>query len=95
MNEPTITGVISEGTLRNSDLIPAFARVLATLDPNHPSGPEFVVQIEKIARTAAWDSEEADFLLADLQDGIAEAMPEGWHFGTHEGDGACFGIFQD
>ena len=37
------------------------------------------------------DEEQASYLLDDAFDILGSLSPEGYYFGSHEGDGACFG----
>lgn len=89
---PAVTGVISSGTLRPQDLIPAFIATLEALDPQFAG---LAALHEQLKGDMDWDSEDTADLIADLMDGIHDALPEGWAFGTVEGDGACFHIWED
>lgn len=85
-----LPGVISEGTLRAPDLISAFVDTLKYLRPTRA--------VELLLTYSGWvrepDGEEAGELLVALIDALQEAAPEGYYFGTPEGDGACFGFFE-
>jgi hypothetical protein len=91
---PTITGPISEGTLRSEDLLPAFLNTLAALRPTDDLTNDRIAVADALLRI----SEDRDHWLAseviiDLDDKINAALPYGWYFGANEGDGACFGIW--
>jgi len=89
-------GSVSLGTLRFSDLLPVFADELRRLDPDH----------RLVKEADGWDGldeetgdvrseEDADELLADLQDALNGFAPDYVYFGTHPGDGADFGWWPD
>lgn len=93
-------GTVSEGTMRNSDLIPAFYDVYCMLneedaeklvsdvpseDPDEDLWPE--------DDHTWWTSEAATELCNDLIESLDGAAPTGLYFGTHHGDGANFGFW--
>lgn len=92
-------GTISHGTLRPQDLIPAFLDALRTLNPaaydqlmfgsGHPLIPSYALEDED----ADWWTEDAQWILDDLTDRLAESAPEGHYFGALEGDGSDFGFW--
>jgi hypothetical protein len=84
----TFGGCWSEGTLRNEDLAPKFLDLLGDLDPLASS--YYRAEWE----TATGDSEWQYDILSDLFDRLNDFAPEGYYFGAHEGDGACFGYWQ-
>lgn len=87
-----LAGSISTGTLRDIDLIPRFMATLRTLDP--ATADTFTERAQSeltvIAETGHGDGE----LVAELIDALDNAAPEGWSFGSHEGDGADFGFWR-
>lgn len=93
--------IVSEGTLRTADLIPAFLRALDALDPDaaraYVCPPTGFAAVPAYAREDAgsewWDSEDAEALLWTLSDALDEAAPDGYTFGAHPGDGALFGFW--
>ena len=89
MTTPAITGSISHGTLRSQDLGVAFLTTLQILDP------AAAATLDLVALGIDWDSDEGAELLDSLEEAINETLPEGWHFGAHEGDGSDLGIWQE
>ena len=90
------TGPVSEGTLLATDLAPAFLSLLEDVDPNIIGTPRHDAFVKDVARIVAtdgeWDGEGE--VIASLDDHINAALPEGLRFGTIEGDGACWGVFE-
>lgn len=87
-------GTVSHGTLRNADLLPAFANELRQLEPTS----SLVAEADAVALLASlgwqysiWDMEETGDLVSALQDKLAELAPTGLTFGNTEGDGSDFG----
>ena len=82
INEPM---TVSEGTLRTDDLINAFENVLRSVDCEWSENLPFDAE-------TATDNEKDDYLacLFDVMDSICGEKV--W-FGSHEGDGACFGFW--
>jgi hypothetical protein len=96
---PAITGTVSHGTLRPQDLAPAFLSALETLAPEHPHLADLRVEVDYVVREAYSDAVtyymRADDAISDLTWAIESALPEGWYFGTHPGDAADYGVWQD
>lgn len=94
---PPITGSISHGTLRSEDLLPAFLATLGELDRDAAHALAFEVGETLMALFDGREGaeEDAGWLMERLDDRISEVLPPGWYFGTIEGDGADFGIWQD
>lgn len=94
-------GVISEGTLRTEDLLPAFADTLRDLCQSRPTNETteamaLVEEADALASVEEWsadDAETARDVLAEMEHWIEEFAPFYTYFGTLEGDGACFGIW--
>jgi hypothetical protein len=86
--------VVSEGTLRSQDLLPAFLRALEAVDPD---AYQKVPHIHALKDEGAkwWDSEECAWFVSDVADAIDSACPDGLVFGAHEDDGACFGFWAE
>ena len=101
---PKIQGAISSDTMLMSDVLPKMHDAMMALYDQYGTHErvdasyarlrdievEFRVLIER-------DDEDPDNLLGDIYDemyGIINSfLPEGWVFGTSEGDGACLGIW--
>jgi len=94
--------VVSEGTLLTQDLVPKFLHVLSELSPEayaqmqtpgcgFQAVPSYALEDKD---SEWWDSEECSTLLNEtLWDALNEHAPEGFWFGSYEGDGACFGFW--
>lgn len=94
--------VVSNATLRPQDLLPTFLVALRMLAPEahqqltmpgagHSAVPAHALEDES---DEWWQSDECASLLSEtLFDALNEHAPEGFHFGSHEGDGACFGFW--
>lgn len=81
-------------TLRRCDLIPAFMEVLRDT-------PEYLQMMNAVPSYALededsewWDSDDAMYLLEDLFDTLDGYAPEGYHFGSIEGDASDFGFWK-
>lgn len=86
-------GTVISGTMRPEDLIPAFMAKLNEL--NAERAAELAGQRTVLAQRGV-DSFVADHCyLDDLQDALADLAPEGWYFGSIEGDGADYGFWRD
>lgn len=93
---------ISNATHRLQDLIPAFLDAILKYAPHHyaamtvaPFGPIPSYVQDEGDDSAWWDSDDAGFLLEELEQILMEHSPPGYYFGTLEGDGACFGFWQN
>jgi hypothetical protein len=94
--------VVSEATLRSQDLLPKFLDALRVVAPEayrqltvpgcgFPAVPDHALEDED---AEWWGSEDCAWLLNEtLFDALNEHAPEGYYFGSHEGDGACFGFW--
>ena len=95
---------VSNATMRSEDLIPAFMDFLEDVAEKCEIQKEVVLlrkeverlELEEEDRYGEYykDSEQASWILNegiwDLMDSIA---PEFCYFGSHEGDGACYGFW--
>lgn len=79
---------ISHGTLRHEDLIPKFEILLRELDPI-----EFG-HLHSWIEGQPGDAEDHDEYVVRLVDALDAAAPEGWYFGTLEGDGSDYGFWR-
>jgi hypothetical protein len=101
---PAFTGTASHGSLRSTDVIPAALDVLSTLDSDEyrhfqEAWPTAVVTslITREDDGTATDSDclAVEYLWEDLFDAINAVLPEGWYFGSIEGDASDFGVWQE
>lgn len=87
--------VVSEGTLKNSDLARKFMSVLdennkQLLEKIYNEWNDVIDSMGTEEEDLAGSNELVDTLFTVLN-GIA---PEGHYFGSSDGDGACFGFFE-
>lgn len=92
--------IVSTNTLLATDLVPAFLDTLRGLSTERAEKTEeeyseiLMVYHSKYVEELTDDGREAvDWLRESLQTALEEEAPEGFYFGTSEGDGACFGFF--
>ncbi len=91
-------GVISEGTLKTADLIPAFVDALT---PLHLTKAERTIVKEitthlHYGRDEDPQSDEGECAQYDydaLSDMVSARCPDHTYFGPGQGDGACFGVW--
>lgn len=94
-------GTVSQGTLRDEDLIPCFTEHLAALtgaaiDAHEINGRTArrlfgLCSAARLYHSLAYDA-RGD-LIDELSDALNEFAPDGCYFGAHEGDGADFGFW--
>lgn len=102
----TYSGSVSTGTLRQEDLLPAFSDTLDALlmDERLPIPPDvaerntnLVTEARSLLALDGWTDEQNDsvnwLVNESLPDALGEYAPEGYYFGTLEGDGADFGFW--
>jgi len=92
-------GTLIHGTLRPGDLLESFADFLEREAPQ---------RFEKVLRNYSLEAsgvddwqwfaevmapEEVQEILFDLEDALGDIAPEGYYFGTLEGDGSDFGFW--
>jgi len=94
MTEPAITGTVIAGTLLPDDLLPAFIDALEQLAPDAPRTLQLRAEVNRLDVAGDFGTEDGDGALDDLADAITDALPEGWRFGSHEGDGSDFGVWE-
>ena len=82
-----MTGSISEGTLKTDDLISAFFSILPIEKQD-----SLLAQYPELSDEEMSDDDSA-YLLDMLHDELCDMTPEGFYFGAHIGDGACFGFW--
>lgn len=83
-------GTISHGTMRNEDLIFEFVWTLRELDTDQEYA-DLITEASDIALD--YDSEQADYILADLFDALDALAPAGYYFGAHPGDCSDYGFW--
>lgn len=93
--------IVSEGTLKPSDLIPAFEGALRSL--NAIRAGQIEGDYAEVFAALSWGNtevvddtdlrEDATYLITALEDAINDELPSNYFFGTLEGDGACFGVW--
>ena len=108
MTRKATIGSISSGTLRDQDLLEAFAGELARLEPTfggQPSGPSTELIYEALELFELLDDDDligkprgeaemrASEIIAELSDALDEYAPPYCYFGSTEGDGAEFGFW--
>ena len=90
---------VSNATLRDPDLAGAFLGALESIDPARAALWASEAALALI--TCNWDGDRLNTadtvseILVELQDLLNERAPEGYHFGSIEGDGACFGFWEN
>jgi len=89
MAEQTLdTGSYSCGTMRVQDLIPKFIGALRFIGATLPD------PCSKHGFDGDGTCEECSYLLnEDIWDAMNEHCPECYHFSSHEGDGADYGVW--
>jgi len=91
--------VVSSATLRPQDLLKRFRDALLCVDPSHARliiGDEEFQKLRDMLEkdpSSEWAREEADFTIDLLEGALNYLAPEGCYFGSHVGDGACFGFW--
>lgn len=88
-------GTVSHGTFRAEDLIPRFLHVLYELNPSAyeklaAEGQDIISHLQLGLRPG---DNILDYIL-DVADEINGACPDGYYFGTHEGDGSDYGFWE-
>lgn len=91
----TFPWIVSNGTLRSEDLLPSFWQVAEQLGATIPS--ELLADLQTLvgadSTEADWSDELASDTVQTLFDVLGEVAPDGFCFGSSEGDGACFGFW--
>lgn len=104
------TGTVSHGTMREQDLIPAFATKLRNIAWRSPIDGQIDPEANRLYNAAkdyerqfgagnrpVWPApdEAASDLLEQLFDALDRYAPDGWYFGAHPGDGSDYGFWPD
>jgi hypothetical protein len=95
--------LVSSGTLRTENLIPALssalAQILSSLDQppfelsSHAEELLLVAESGASSELSSSDREQLSELCSDLFEMLDALAPTGFSFGSHEGDGALFGFW--
>lgn len=104
VSEFEYAGTVSHGTMRTVDLVPAFLGVLRELsivryNKIETSWRRRLQQIDDHKRRCRdtvdipWE-EDDDLLMDELLQALSECAPEGYYFGTIEGDGSDYGFWR-
>lgn len=83
-----LLGTVCSGTMKEEDLIFALESWLEAVDPK---GLEELTQLVEVEGGTIND----EYWLDSLWDTMEEYSPEGCHFGSHPGDGADYGFWED
>lgn len=92
-------GSVSWGTMRPMDLIPRFMEVLEALNPMEAEGLErdfpLVLGVhDRSAEDSEAYHEQEDICLDALFDALKSCAPDGYYFGSTEGDGCDYGFWR-
>ena len=84
--------ILSEGTLVPEDLLYTFVAFIIEAGEGQALSDELLSDYDQQVRLGGqeydWALDECFYILDDV-------APEGYYFGTLEGDGACFGFFKE
>jgi len=87
--------IVSSSTLKTEHLLVSFWEALESLSVSLDS--EILSDLQRLvgedSKEEDYKEEEAAALLLCLFDLLQEKSPEGFHFGSHSGDGALFGFW--
>jgi hypothetical protein len=88
---------LSSGTMRLEDLISSFFGFLEMVKDavENYAAVEKAVSSLVLGQDGYEDIDEAELVLyEDLFDTLNDIAPEGCYFGSHVGDGACYGFWE-
>lgn len=94
MTKATVGG-ISHGTLRDKDLLAAFADELDRLESDHDLTAEARAVLLLLDNGWGLSRDRVGDLLCRLMDELDEHAPMYCRFGAHDGDGSDFGFWPD
>lgn len=83
--------VVSDGTMRSEDLIPKFLNVLKVY--GRDVYDKYVGENPEVLDLSGMDDETMGWVVDELFDKLNEIAPEGYSFGSQDGDGACYGFW--
>ena len=87
-------GTVCAGSLRDRDLLSAFAGELRRLQGIRVPQTELMRRCRSVLETGGEiDDVEAMDLLAELTEALDDLAPVGHYFGAHPGDGSDFGFW--
>ena len=92
-------GTVSEGTMRDEDLLEAFTDALHAIAPSHHD--RWCADAREVMDVEDWDDADDDlreqlhYAVEDLFTVLEEYAPPFAYFGSHPGDGACYGFWPD
>lgn len=101
-----IPGTVIRATLKNADLLEAFSKELEQLaSKDDKAHQDLIGEAKSLIQDIDFDDpmaelpdekmEEGSEIVNDLIDAINDYAPEGYYFGTLEGDASDFGWWQD
>ena len=85
--------VVSDGTMRPEDLIPKFLNVLKVYGKDVYD--KYVGENPEVLDLSGMDDETLGWVVDELFDKLNEIAPEGYSFGSQDGDGACYGFWSE
>lgn len=92
---------LSQGTLRPQDTIPPMLQLLSIMNPTGfsqcmepASGFQLVPDYAIQDPDEPWWFENGQGLVSVLMDALNECAPDGYYFGSAEGDGASIGYWK-
>jgi len=93
--------IVTCDTLRPEDLLPKFWNAAEScavwLDRPQLLNAETLANLQSLVGEDSsaddWDDDDAAQTLHDLTEALNDAAPMGFHFGSSDGDGACFGFW--
>ena len=85
--------ILSEGTLVPEDLLDVFVGFIVDEAQEGQALSDELLDDYHEESLFSW--ENYSWALEECYDILNELAPEGYYFGTMEGDGACFGFFKE
>lgn len=83
--------VVSDGTMRPEDIIPKFLNVLKVY--GRDVYDKYVGENPEVLDLSGMDDETMGWVVDELFDKLNEIAPEGYSFGSQDGDGVCYGFW--
>lgn len=85
--------IVSTATLRTQDLIASYWAAAAQIGVSLSPVIQALEQLEASLDLEDWSEDLAAQTLEELTEMLEASAPAGFSFGSHEGDGACFGFW--